>query len=329
MVEIISKGFLVFYVIIAFGASLFLWINIDSPDSLKNIGILFSSVLPVAISVLPYLNTVTIERQYTYRLFFDNTIGGLVLGDDRSAYSLAYLRVFSNIPRNKGGQTMPSPSSQMETAYALDANNPGDFLSQRGLDIIERAVLEELMLKFGLSWDKNQQTIKIKIINNTTIVPTSGFSGEFIDLPHIRTLFRHNKIISNPQTLASFGIVLPPRTKISPKFGQGPRELVISNRYASIKIIMSPYSSEVLPHGVLDILPDDSQNMAKYYYLDFHVSIFVKFARLQNFSHKMKVYRLWVDNLISALGQCDWDKISEETDKKLFRQATSVILQRH
>ena len=63
---VIVRIALIFYVLFAGIAVFLLGRNSAAPDSLKNVGILIASILPVLIAVLPYLNPEKIEKHFTF-----------------------------------------------------------------------------------------------------------------------------------------------------------------------------------------------------------------------------------------------------------------------
>jgi len=68
---VIVRIALIIYVVIAGSVVFLLGRNSAAPDSLKNVGILIASILPVLIAVLPYLNPEKIEKHFTFALFYD------------------------------------------------------------------------------------------------------------------------------------------------------------------------------------------------------------------------------------------------------------------
>jgi len=129
---------LIIYVLIAGFAVFLLGRNSAAPDSLKNVGILIASILPVLIAILPYLNPEKIEKHFTYVLFYDSKEGHIITGDKWNPYSSSYMHMFTNLSEVPG---------------ALKAKNFSELMEARGLDIIEKGIIEAFLMKFSTHWD--------------------------------------------------------------------------------------------------------------------------------------------------------------------------------
>jgi len=132
------KSFLVLYVFFAAMSVFLLWRNAAAPDALKNTGIVVASILPVLVSILPYLIPAKDERHFVYVLFYDAKEKKVISGDLRGWYTARYLKML--------------PRPDIREAYMADDFR--ELIGPKGLDIIENGIIETLRFRFFLEhWD--------------------------------------------------------------------------------------------------------------------------------------------------------------------------------
>src|SRR5579883_2457608 len=137
--ETIVKIGLCCYSILAASAILLLWQNAAGTDSMKNMGILFTSIIPVAIALFQYFKSVQVSDQYNYVLLYDTQSKSLIDGGPSNPYLNHYLWMFSNLSNVPDAVTSADPFQ--------------DFMGAKGTDIIEYGILSVMQMRYGFWWD--------------------------------------------------------------------------------------------------------------------------------------------------------------------------------
>ncbi len=307
------KGTLIVYGLLAGFFIFLLWRNASAPDALKNTGVAIASILPLALLVLPYLSPETIERKYTYMLLFDSEKKILIQGEEPNNYFLAYFPMFTNLSLVKD---------------SLTGNNFSDFMGPKGMDLIEKGVVEQLLLRFDAGWD---------------ILPVSkfrgpGFSSEqytfsnstteatAVGLDQIQKVFRHNRLISHPGVLVVPKLVLPPESSLKTEQKENERTIFISNPKLSVKIRITQQSGGVQQQGIWGVQAPDPTNMNRYSGIFFGVTILGEVGRTLSYSPEIAAYKRWFESIGDRLSTFDWEQVDRDINETVFRKAMSKIL---
>lgn len=310
---IIVRIALIIYVLIAGFAVFILGRNSAAPDSLKNVGILIASILPVLIAVLPYLNSEKIEKHFTFVLFYDVTDKNIISGDKWNPYSSSYIHMFTNLSKVPG---------------ALKAENFSELIESRGLDIIEKGIIESFLLKFSTHWDIETKKFEGPVSSSESWDSSSKLKSKSMELAKIREIFRHNPLIATPGVIVSPQMHLPPDCEISTESKGKTRAIIISNPYITLRIVFHASSGTVAQQGVWGVLAPDPKNRDRYYTIEYKIDSTLFINRIKTYSPKMKHYRRWFENVCDALSGYDWNVVDKKIERSLNRDAISKTLGR-
>ena len=307
----IVRIFLVAYVLIAGFAVFILGRNSAAPDSLKNVGILIASILPVLIAVLPYLNSEKIEKHFTFALFYDAPNKNIIFGNSWNAYSSNYIHMFTNVSQVSG---------------ALKAETLTDIMESKGLNLIEKGIIEALLLKFSTHWDIETKKFEGPVSSSESWDSSSKLKSEPMELAKIREIFKRNPLIVTPGVIVSPQICLPSGSKIRVETMGKSRAIIISNSYVTLRIDFHASSGTVAQQGVWGILTSDPTNMNRYYAIEYKVDSTLFINRTKSYSPEMKHYRRWFENICDTLSGYDWSVVDKKIERNLNRDVISKAL---
>lgn len=312
---IVVRIALIIYVIIAGSVVFLLGRNSAAPDSLKNVGILMASILPVLIAVLPYLNPEKIEKHFTFALFYDAKEKKVISGNAWNPYSSSYIHMFTNLS---------------QVPDALDAASFSDLMEAKGLNIIEKGIIQALLMKFSTHWDIEAKKFEGPVSTSETWAANSKLETKPIKLAEIQGTFKGNPLITKPGVLVGPNqqICLPPKCKIKVETTDKSRSIIFSNPYATIKIVFHASSGMVAQQGVWGVLIPDPADMNRYYIVEYRVDATMLISRTKTYSPEMKNYRKWFENICDILSGYDWNVVDKKIEKSLNRDAISKTLGR-
>ena len=302
---------LVIYVLIAGFAVVILGKNSAAPDSMKNCGILLASILPVLIAVLPYLNSEKIEKHFTFALFYDAPNKNIISGDNWNAYSSSYIHMFTNASQVPG---------------ALKAESLTDMMESKGLNLVEKGIIETLFLKFSTHWDIEAKKFEGPVSSSESWDSSSKLKSEPMELAKIREIFKRNPLIVTPGVIVSPQICLPSESKVRVETIDKSRAIIISNPYVTLRINFHASSGTVAQQGVWGIFVPDPKNMNRYYAIEYKVDSTLFINRMKAYSPEMKHYRRWFENICDTLSGYDWSTVDKKIERNLNRDAISKAL---
>ena len=310
--SVIVKIFLVLYSLCAGFVVWFLWRNTDAPNTLQNTGIIFASIIPILILVSPHLKAEELEKVFIYSLFFDFETKEITTGQTPNPYSSNYLSMFTSISTSIGDD----PNSRDE-CYKL--------MKDKGINIIEKGILEVLLQNFSIHWDIEPRRFKGPLWTSTEWSNNSKLRKTTIELDQLRNIFKHNQIISQPD------VVVLPRLNIPPGSlhidqSKNLRTLVFKNSYTCLQIQIQNAGGCVMQQGINGVLSPDPNNTNRYWAETYKVSISMKLRRTKVYSPNMKAYRQWFANIAEALSVYDWQVIEKRITDYLSHKTTSKIL---
>ena len=310
------KGALVLYGLLACSFIFLLWRNASAPDALKNTGVVLASILPVALLVLPYLDPEKIEKRFTYMLLFDSERRTLILGKEPNNYYSAYIPMYANLSNLEG---------------LLAGETFSEFMGEKGKDLIERGILEALLLRFAAGWDIGP-VIKFKgpsgLSTQYYTSPTTNTAKTEISLPELQKLFNHNRLISHPGVVVMPGLILPPDCTLQTEQPGHERTIKITNQKLSVQIRIAPKMGAAQQRGIWGVQPPDPTNINRYSGIFFLVSIVGEIGRTWTYSPEMAAYRGWFDNISDGLSTYDWERIDKEIHDAVFRESMTKLLDR-
>lgn len=309
----IVRIFLIIYIVIAVFVVLLLGRNSEAPDSLKNVGILIASILPVLIAVLPYLNPEKIERQFTFVFFYDSTEKNIVSGNNWNPYSSSYIHMFTNLAQ------VPDASK---------AENFSELMGSKGLNLVEKGIIQALLLKFSSHWDIEPKKFEGPVSTSESWGSNSRLDVKSITLAEIQEIFKHNPIISKPGVLAGQKICLPPKCKIRTEVVDKSRVIIFNNPYTTVRIAFYSPSGMVAQRGVWGVLTPDPANINRYYVVEYRVDVTLSIVRTKVYSPEMQNYRKWFENICDTLSGYDWGVVNKRIEQNFNREAISKTLGR-
>lgn len=313
IVQMVKTALVVYYGVLACLFIFLLWRNASAPDALKNTGVVLASILPIALLVLPYLNSETIEKRYTYMLLFDSKRNTLIGGQEPNLYSSAYIPMFTNLGGLKD---------------ALTGNSWTEVMDKKGFDLIERGALEALQRKFSISWDYASVS-KFKgpgfQSEQFTFTDTSSKNTE-ITLSQLQTIFKHNRLISHPGVDVFPKLILPPDSTIQTEQTDSERTIKISNPKLSVQIRITGQMGGAQQQGIWGVQSPDPDDMNRFIGMFYGVSVIGEIGSTWVYSPEMTAYRRYFDNLSDVLSTYDWEKIDHDIHDHVFRKSMSKIL---
>lgn len=308
----IVKVALFFYILFA-GVSLFLlWNNSAAPDALKNVGILAASILPVLIVVLPYLNPEKIERHFNFVLFYDNKEKSITSGEKWNPYSSSYMEMFTNL-------------SQIPTA--LEAKSFSEFMGPKGLNIIEKGIIEKMLLKFSTHWDIEAKQFEGPTSSSESWGSNSDLKAKSIPINEIQGIFQDNPLLVKEGVLVTPQMYVPLGCAIKVESKDNLRSIIFYNPYVILKIAFRASSAMVAPQGIWGVLKSDITDMHRYYVIEYKVDTVLLINRTKNYSPEMKSYKKWFENICDLLSRYDWNIVDKKIEKSLNRETISKILE--
>ena len=312
---VIVRIALIIYVVIAGSVVFLLGRNSAAPDSLKNVGILMASILPVLIAVLPYLNPEKIEKHFTFALFFDAKDKKVISGNAWNPYSSSYIHMFTNLS---------------QVPDALDATSFADLMESKGLNIIEKGIIQALLMKFSNHWDIEAKKFEGPASTSESWSSNSKLETKPVKLVEIQEVFKHNPLITKQGvlTIPNQQICLPPKCKIGVETTDKSRSIILKNPYATVKIVFHASSGMVAQQGIWGVLTPDPANMNRYYIVEYRVDVTLLINRTKVYSPEMKNYRKWFENICDILSGYDWNVVDKKIEKSLNRDAISKTLGR-
>lgn len=296
------------YVVMALITIYLIGKNSASNDSLKNGSILVASLLPVLIAVLPYLNIREENQSLVFNLIYDSTTKQVITGNHSTPYDYAYIPVFANIPEEY-----------------IKADNFSELMGPKGLDLIEKGIINELLLTFSSHWDF--ETIKQTTpIGESTQRKHSNEKFKKLNLDEVIALFSHNKIINTPGVLVGSGLALPPDSKLLISTTDKERTLTISSQKTETTIQIIPTMGGVIQKGLDGIIEPDPENINRYYIISYNINLNFKPKRFEQYSPGMKKYIRWFNNTNEVLKKMTWEEIAEKNQQRLLDDAIKKIL---
>jgi hypothetical protein len=297
--SIIIKVALSFYSVGAGFVVWFLWKNTDAPNAFQNAGILFASIIPVLILVSPLLKAEKLEKVFLYTLFFDYKNKEITVGQGHNPYLSGYLSMFTNTSLSIGGD----PNSRDECT---------DIFKPKGMDIIEKGVLQTLMGKFGAHWDIEPKELRGPVYTSITWSNNSKLKVETISLARLKTIFKHNQTISHPGTIVHSKLSMPPGSfRVDCDANPATRTFVFNNSYSCLKIQIVDAGGAILQQGIKGVILPDTDDTNRYWAESYKVSISMDLKKTKAYSPDMKFHRRWFANITDSLSVYDWQSIEK------------------
>jgi len=294
------------YVIVASFALFLLWKNAAATDALKNTGILIASILPVIIAILPYINSKSQTYRYKYVLIYDTKHNCLTTGESWNVYAAHYSRFFSHLSDNQS---------------FLIADSVSEFAGEKGMNLIERGVVELLEARFMTHWNMVWQESKGPVFNSSTGQVGDTKENTQIPLNELMQHFGHNAVMSEPGVMVGMGINIPPNSEFVVTSKDTTRLLLISNSYSTVSIKMQCSGFGVAQQGIWGVISPPTDDLNRYYTIDFDISINIKTSRFKKYSPEMKEYMRWHENLVLALQIANWEQVDKQIEQQAFREA--------
>jgi hypothetical protein len=306
----IVRGGILAYIVVASFALWLLWRNAAASDALKNTGILAATMLPILIAVLPYIIVKEKSYPYSFILFYDSKDKTLTTGSSWNSYQRLYLHMFTNL------SGFPS---------AMVADNISDFAEKKGLDIIEKGIVEELMVRFTSNWD-----VVWRESRGPDYISYSGAKGTIegsnkISLEQIKKDFSHNSLISAPGILVGSSFCIPPNSTLTTSQPDKSRMITITTRYGTVSIAVRFSYFGVAQQGIWGVFKADPQNPNRYYTIQYQVLLTIQPKRFNQYPPEMESYSRWHENIKDVLQRYDWEYVDKQIEQREMRGAIQKI----
>lgn len=299
-------SFLSLYVLVAAAVVFILFRNSGASDSLQNVSILFAGLIPAVIAVVPYLSSSKQSEEFSYYLFFDEPTGSAI-SFPLSPYESAYFGAFANLDAqyfsiNADGRG----GGEEQDKWLAETKN-------LGFDLLERMILQNLVMHFGMHWDLTFSKRITPIGQSQSGRSNSGIVGTRIPLRSIQNAFPHNPLISNIMTtIEGAGLTVPPggsfsASQIDPgRFEQ--RIITIDSPGATMNITIAWSSGGEVPSPFMGVqLPNPAWSYG------YSVNVDVAY-------HKNDVARTahedWFNGVTHVLSEADWGNVEAAVENK-------------
>ena len=309
--SILVRIFVSIYIAFSGFALWLLWYNSAAPDALKNTGLLLASLLPVLIAVLPYIKEEKISRHFVFDIFYDTKAKRIIGGDKFSPYDSSYIHMFTNL------SLVPD---------ALIAKDLSEVMDVKGLNLVEKGIVQTLLSKFMTHWDIETKKFQGPIGSSESWSADSKLKSEAIHLADVKNIFKHNPLIFKEGVLVDPNIFLPPQSIIKIKNGDKYRTFIIENPYSSIEFLIRPSMAGVAQQGIWGVLSTDPDNPNRYFVIEYKVIITFTQKRTKVYAPEMKNYKRWFENICDILQRFDWSTVDSQIESRLNREAISKIL---
>jgi hypothetical protein len=213
-----------------------------------------------------------------------------------------------------------------EVPGALKAENFSELMEARGLNIIEKGIIEAFLMKFSTHWDIETKKFEGPTSVSESWVSTSVFNAKSVEIAEIRKIFKHNPLIVKSGVLVGTQISIPPDCKVDCKSTDKSREIIFSNPYVILDINFRASSGGVAQQGIWGALISDPTNMNRYSLVEYRVDVTMTIKRTKTYSPEMKSYRRWYENICDILSGYDWNVVDKKIERSLSREAISKIL---
>jgi hypothetical protein len=286
-----------------------IWQNASAPDALKNTGILLAATVTVLLSVLPYFRKEHLKTRYSLVLLFDSKEHTLITGESWNAYAGAYMEMFTNLSQIKD---------------AVQGDGFSEFMGPKGLDIIEKGLLQILMTGFQSNWDLIRTESETPNFHSVELANGPARNGKEFTISSIRTKFHGNPLITTEGVLINEIMVLPPASDITIERKGNIRAISIKNPYVVLTIKFQPTSSGVLQQGVWGILSPDKADMNRYSGINFQVEICMD--QRSWYLPDNDSYKRWFQNICDFVAELDWRQVESKVEKATNRRAITQLL---
>lgn len=311
--EFFVKGVLILYGFAFIGIFIVLWQNSYDVGNAKNLTIIFSSLAAIFAITFPYIKMDRMSDGYNYVLFLDRNSGNILSGECPNPYESRYLNMFVNTSGLKSEYNSKSPFEEM--------------MGEKGLRIVEYGILNAMLVRFRSDWDINVQKQKILMGTQESWAKAGdGKKGAYVSSSSLREYFSFNPIVASKQTIVSPGFWLPPGSKlkvVTPE--KNTRDILIEGDRFKTKIRIFATMGRAIPNKISGII---NRNYKGIDLLGFNYSIGIEtYISPRILSHRDRnKLKKWHVNLSEVLSVYDWERVEEDVDKKMYKQAAEKIL---
>lgn len=299
------------YVICAVFAATLISKNAAAPDALKNSIIALASILPLAIAVLHYLDREHFASDFTFFLIHDGARKTLTMGDNQNLYDSAY---------------MPMLTNMSNVAGSLNFDTWNELMGDRGIDIIEKGIIQTFLTSFVYQWDVvwSERPMPGGGREATGISATNGPVME-IPLNELREIFDHNPLISTIGVLAGNNWTLPPNSVISIDRSDRSRTIRIENKFTQTTLAIVTKMGTVAPQGIWGIIKKNP-HQSELAYVTYSVTLTMIPKRWRRYAPEMAAYKRWFDSLSYLLRRFDWADLRGRIESDMARLAVEKQL---
>lgn len=247
---------------------------------------------------------VTTESNFEYSLFYDADQRVLTTGILPNSYDSSYFPMFSKLYPND-----------------YEFKDVPEILGPKGMNIIEKGIIQALAMRFMNHWDINPSHISGPGFSITSTGDNSTEDNLRINFEQFAQLFKHNPLMTQEHMLKPLPLNLPPKSKINCIQDDASTVIESSNSEYNLRIRIYRSVAGPLQYGIPGILPRDIKNMDRYFGISFRVSAD---ATLDANNPKIDLYKRWIDNVNDVLATFDWEHIQKklelETNQKVYEK---------
>ncbi len=305
------RSFLVVYALSAAFAVWLIWMNAAATDALKNATIAVASALPLLVAALPYLSRERTSARFDLILIYDSQEKCFATGNSWNAYQAAYSNMFTNLA---------------EIPDATKAETLEKAMENKGLDIIEKGILEGMLELFFQGWDLELSEHPGPVGTAKSYHSASTEAQMVVPIDQLRAYFEHNKLITQPGVLVFSKLVLPPDTDIRSQPEPDARTIILTNPLTKTVISIHPSMAIVAQRGVWGVVDQDITAPNRYYTISYEVSVTMTSSLLKRYAPKMKPMRRWFTVLTDRIASFDWKRVETEIEHSRLRDALSKSL---
>ena len=318
---VVKAGLVVTWLIFSY-VCLFFFLNLEAPDGFKNAFLLMAAVLPlVGIAMTLVSNPATVNRAFSFILFYDNEQRQFITGKGWNAYTQRYVNMFANL---KESDLVTDPNSDLMEATKERAT--------KGLDFIEYGIINALTTRFGISWQPHSVTLDTpggQMSKGGGYDPTDIVK---VSPAEIRSKFSDNPFVkkyTGPAWALPAGSEIKRPVPTSVLIPRSQRTISIVNRESSLDILLT-YSGGSITSAIPDIFGrDETSGDANRFSTEiYEVEIKGGFNKLLpiSWNRKDKLKR-WHDGIAAVLEQFDWKSVNAQLKEERAQKALELILE--
>ena len=234
----------------------------------------------------------------------------LYFGKEFNGYSSAYSVVTTNL--GESGIT--------------NIENPADLMGDKGLDLMERGILESLLQRFWVIWDFDYKDGAGPGFSFSEGRANFTAKRSEVKAESLRKIFDKNEVLQLPSSINYDKIVLPPNTRISNERADHERTIQFINSKLRVSISIRALMSGPLQDGIWGVFEKDPEDMNRFSGCTYVITVSRSKNLLFSYDPEMPVLDRWYQNICQRIAVLDWQRINDAIEKDRFRKTMSKVL---